>query len=65
MGTGGDAPLQFARTEPRLTNTDAVRHNKVYAIDVDLAGRSGPRITDALGQFAEFIHPEIFKAITK
>lgn len=61
MGTGGDAPLQFARTEPRLTNTDAVRHNRVYAIDVDLAGRSGPRITDALEQFAEFIHPELFK----
>ena len=65
MGTGGDAPLQFARTEPRLTNTDAVRHNGVYAIDVDLAGRSGPRITDALGQFAQFIHPEIFEATTK
>jgi iron complex transport system substrate-binding protein len=65
MGTGGDAPFQFARTEPRLTNTDAVRHNRVYAIDVDLAGRSGPRITDALAQFAEFIHPEIFKATTK
>ena len=65
MGTGGDAPLQFARTEPRLTNTDAVRHNRVYAIDVDLAGRSGPRITDALGQFAQFIQPEIFEATTK
>lgn len=65
MGTGGDAPLQFARTEPRLTNTDAVRHNRVYAIDVDLAGRSGPRITDALEQFAEFIHPELFKMAKK
>jgi iron complex transport system substrate-binding protein len=62
MGTGGDAPLQFARTEPRLINTDARQHNRVYAIDVDLAGRSGPRITDALEQFAKFIHPEFFKA---
>ena len=61
MGTGGDAPLQFVRTEPRLTNTDAIRHNRVYAIDVDVAGRSGPRITNALEQFAEFIHPELFK----
>jgi hypothetical protein len=23
-------------------------------------GRGGPRITDALEQFAEFIHPELF-----
>jgi len=65
MGTGDDAPLQFARTEPRLTNTDAIRQNRVYAIDVDLAGRYGPRITDALEQFAEFIHPELFQAANK
>ena len=65
MGTGGDAPLQFARTEPRLTNTDAVRHNKIYAIDVDLAGRYGPRIIDALEQFAGFIHPELFRTADK
>lgn len=65
MGTGNDAPLQFARTDPSLTNTDAVQHNRVYAVDVDLAGRSGPRITDALEQFAEFIHPELFKAAEK
>jgi iron complex transport system substrate-binding protein len=65
MGTGDDAPLQFARTEPRLRNTDALRHNRVYAIDVDLAGRAGPRITDALAQFAEFLHPELFKAVEK
>jgi iron complex transport system substrate-binding protein len=65
MGDGGDAPLQFARTEPRLTNTDAVRNNKIYAVDVDLAGRYGPRVTDALEQFAGFIHPELFKAAEK
>lgn len=61
MGTGGDIPLQFVRTEPRLTNTDARQNNRIYAIDVDLAGRPGPRITDALDQFAKFIHPELFK----
>jgi len=61
MGTGADAPLQFALTEPRLRNTDARQHNRVYAIDVDLAGRAGPRIVDALEQFAQYIHPELFK----
>jgi iron complex transport system substrate-binding protein len=61
MGTGADAPLQFALTEPRLRNTDARLHNRIYAIDVDLAGRAGPRIVDALEQFAHYIHPELFK----
>lgn len=61
MGTGTDLPLQFAMTEPRLRNTDARQNNRVYAIDVDLVGRPGPRIADALEQFAKFTHPELFK----
>jgi len=61
MGAGKDLPLQFAKTEPRLRNTDARRNNLVHAINSDLAGRPGPRIVDALEQFAEFIHPELFK----
>jgi iron complex transport system substrate-binding protein len=61
MGTGADAPFQFALTEVRLRNTDARLHNQVYAIDVDLVGRAGPRIVDALEQLASFIHPELFK----
>ena len=61
MGTGKDLPFQFAKTEPRLRDTAARINNSVYAIDVDLAGRPGPRIVDALEKFAEFIHPELFK----
>jgi iron complex transport system substrate-binding protein len=61
MGTGEDLPLQLTQNEPRLRNTDARKNNRVYAIDVDLAGRPGPRIVDALEKFAEFIHPELFK----
>jgi len=61
MGTGKDLTFQFAKTEPRFRNTDALRNNRVHAIDVDLAGRPGPRIVNALEQFAEFIHPELFK----
>jgi len=60
MGSGEDLTLQFANTEPRLENVDARINNRVYSIDVDLAGRPGPRIVDALEQFAEFIHPELF-----
>jgi iron complex transport system substrate-binding protein len=61
MGTGDDLPLQLIKTESRLRNTDARRHNRVYAIHVDLTGRFGPRIVDGLEKFAEFIHPELFE----
>jgi iron complex transport system substrate-binding protein len=60
MGTGADAPFQFALNEPRLKNIDARLNNRVHAIDVDLIGRAGPRIVDALEQLAGFIHPELF-----
>ena len=61
MGSGEDLPFQYVKTEPRLRNVDARINHRVYSIDVDLAGRPGPRITDALEKFAEFIHPELFK----
>jgi iron complex transport system substrate-binding protein len=61
MGTGGDKTLQFVKTEPRLKNIDAVKNNRVYAIDQNMASHSGPRIVDALEMFAKDIHPELFK----
>jgi len=61
MGTGADLPLQFAKTEERLRNVDARINNRVYAVFTDLSGRPGPRIVDALEQFAESIHPELFE----
>jgi iron complex transport system substrate-binding protein len=61
MGTGEDKPLQFILTESRLKDTPARQNNRVYAIDQDLVGRAGPRIVDALEQFAKYIHPELFK----
>ncbi len=60
MGTGEDLPLQFAVTEERLRETDARINNRIYGINVDLVGRPGPRIVEALEQFATFIHPELF-----
>jgi len=61
MGTGEDLPLQFLTSETRLADTDARRNNRIYSIDQDLVGRAGPRIVEALEQFARFIHPELFK----
>ena len=42
MGSGEDLPFQYVRTEPRLRNVDARINNRVYSIDVDLAGRLDP-----------------------
>ncbi len=61
MGEGTNLPFQFASTEPRLASIDARINNCVYEINSDLIDRPGPRIVDALEQFAEFIHPELFK----
>jgi iron complex transport system substrate-binding protein len=61
MGTGEDLPYQFITTDERLGETDARENGRVYAIDTDVVGRPGPRIVDALEQFASFIHPELFK----
>jgi iron complex transport system substrate-binding protein len=60
MGTGEDLPLQFIRTEDRMKNTDARLNDRIYGIDTDLVGRPGPRIVEALEQFARYIHPELF-----
>jgi len=60
MGSGADSPLNFALNESRLRGTEALKNNRVYAAATDLAGRPGPRIVDALEQFAGFIHPELF-----
>ncbi len=61
MGTGEDLPLQFITTEDRLGSTDARINSRIYGINVDLVGRPGPRIIEALEQFAQFIHPELFE----
>ena len=60
-GTGENLNFQFLKTEPRLRDTDARRHDRVYAIDGNLVSRPGPRIVDGLEQLARLIHPEIFE----
>jgi iron complex transport system substrate-binding protein len=62
MGTGQDKPLQFILAEPRLKDVSARKNNRVYGIDQNIVGRAGPRIVDALDEFARDIHPELFGA---
>jgi iron complex transport system substrate-binding protein len=60
-GSGQDQTFQYALAEPRFRDADARRNSRIYAIDSDLSSRPGPRIIEGLEQFAQFIHPELFK----
>ena len=59
-GSAKAEPLEWAKEEPRLGVTEARKSNRIYQIDADLISRTGPRIVDALEEFAWFIHPELF-----
>jgi len=59
MGSGADAPLQWARNESRFQGTEALTDGKVFSINTDLAGRFGPRIVDALYEMLRLIHPDL------
>ena len=59
MGSGADAPLQWAQSESRLQGTKARNEEKIFSINTDLTGRFGPRIVDALEDMFKLIHPEL------
>jgi iron complex transport system substrate-binding protein len=59
MGEGGDIPMQFIQTEPRLADTDARINGRIYSFDMNIIARPGPRIVDALEQLFQLIHPEL------
>ena len=57
---GGDAPLVFMQTEPRLKTISALASGKVYGINASLTNRPVPRIIDGFEWMAAMIHPELF-----
>jgi iron complex transport system substrate-binding protein len=59
--SGGGANFQFISTRPELANTAARKSGSVYTVKTALISHPGPRLVDALEQFAKLIHPEIFK----
>lgn len=40
---------------------NAVKNNRVLAVDTNLVSRPGPRLADGLLEFAKAIHPELFE----
>lgn len=53
--------FQFIKTRSELENTAARKLGKVYEVNGDYISRPGPRLVDALEEFARVIHPELFK----
>lgn len=58
-GSGQDVPLQWAKTEPRLKDTEARQQGKVLEVDANMVSRAGPRIVDGLEDMLRLIHPEL------
>lgn len=59
----GHGDLQAAGFEKRpggWQRVNAVRNGRVYAVDADIVNRYGPRLVQAIDQFARYIHPELF-----
>lgn len=52
MGGGEDAIAQYFREEPRFGRVSAIRDQRIFLVDSDTVDRAGPRIVDALEQFA-------------
>lgn len=52
----------WAINASELASTNASQTGRIYTLDDDLIQRPGPRLTQGLGWFAHFIHPEIFEA---
>jgi iron complex transport system substrate-binding protein len=59
MGSGANAPLEWAQEESRLQGSEALIEGRVFSINTDLTGRFGPRIVDALYEMFRLIHPEL------
>jgi iron complex transport system substrate-binding protein len=60
MDEKGDALWDFIITDPRMSNTSAVKNGRVYKIEGDLIYRHSPRCITALEQTASFLHPNLF-----
>lgn len=52
--TAGDwgPTYEYVRGEPRLSQVQALKNNRVYAVDSDIVSRAGPRVVEALELFA-------------
>jgi len=49
------------KARPGWVSIDAVKNDRIFPFDDNLASRPGPRLVDGLEQLAKLLHPELFK----
>jgi iron complex transport system substrate-binding protein len=59
-GAAEGKPYEFIMTDKRLAEMKARKKGRIYPIDADITGRSGPRVVEALEEIAQDLHPELF-----
>lgn len=52
--------IENIKARPGYNNIDAIKNDRIYLLDSNIASRPGPRMIEALEIVAEKIHPEIF-----
>jgi iron complex transport system substrate-binding protein len=53
--------IDSVKARPGWDAIDAVKNNKIFAVDPDIISRPGPRVVEALEQLAKDIYPERFE----
>ncbi len=56
-----NASPEAVAARPGFGELDAVKNGRIVVVNADIASRPGPRIIDALEEFAKAIHPEAMK----
>lgn len=60
QGVGGDALLWWAKRDYDLGSTAARINQKVFEVNVNQVGSSGPSVLEGLDQIARLLHPTLF-----
>lgn len=53
--------VESVRARPGWSAVDAVRTGRIVPIDPDIVSRPGPRLADAVEEYARLLHPDVFR----
>lgn len=59
LGHGGQTPAEVLQRSTWKT-MDAVKNNRIYALNPDIWNRPGPRVLDAVEELARILYPSLF-----
>ena len=53
--------VESVKARPGWSAVDAVRTGRIVPIDPDIVSRPGPRLADAVEEYARLLHPDVFR----